>query len=117
MVNTLAQAGFKADPQELSERFGMKLHYEAPAAPAGFAMSAEPKKKDDLSAALEAWLGPYSDTAALIADLIDDDSISKEEKSRKIKALLDAAGGDSSAFEKLQSEDMNRLIDDHKNQR
>ena len=31
VVNTLAQAGFKADPQELSERFGMKLHYEAPA--------------------------------------------------------------------------------------
>ena len=212
VVNTLAQAGFKADPQELSERFGMKLRYEAPeqafgqmgpAAPADLeqdqdaahnlnlkqkydamgvairaglltatpeieaqtrkelnlpemseevkkaweatggirqpitlktaeaeavadaldvdennkAMSAEPKKKDDLSAALEAWLGPYSDTAALIADLIDDDSISQEEKSRKIKALLDAAGGDSSAFEKLQSEDMNRLIDEHKNQR
>ena len=117
VVNTLAQAGFKADPQELSERFGMKLNYEAPAAPVGFAMSAEPKKKDDLTAAIEAWLGPYSDTAALIADLIDDDSISKEEKSRKIKALLDAAGGDSSAFEKLQSEDMNRLIDEHKNQR
>ena len=34
MINTLSQAGFKADPQELSERFGMKLHYEAPAAPA-----------------------------------------------------------------------------------
>ena len=31
VVNTLAQAGFKADPQELSERFGMKLRYEAPA--------------------------------------------------------------------------------------
>ena len=30
MVNTLSQAGFKADPQELSERFGLKLHYEAP---------------------------------------------------------------------------------------
>lgn len=30
VVNTLAQAGFKADPQELSERFGMKLRYEAP---------------------------------------------------------------------------------------
>ncbi len=31
MVNTLSQAGFKADPQELSERFGLKLRYEAPA--------------------------------------------------------------------------------------
>ena len=42
MVNTLSQAGFKADPQELSERFGLKLRYEAPAAPsAGFAMAAE----------------------------------------------------------------------------
>ena len=31
VVHTLARAGFKADPQELSERFGMKLRYEGPA--------------------------------------------------------------------------------------
>ena len=31
VVNTLARAGFKADVQELSERFGMKLRYEVPA--------------------------------------------------------------------------------------
>ena len=30
VVNTLSQAGFKADPAELSERFGLKLRYEAP---------------------------------------------------------------------------------------
>ena len=30
VINTLSQAGFKADPRELSERFGLKLHYEAP---------------------------------------------------------------------------------------
>ena len=31
VIYTLAQAGFKADPQELSERFGMKLSYLASA--------------------------------------------------------------------------------------
>ena len=33
VINTLSQAGFKADPAELSERFGLKLRYEAPSAP------------------------------------------------------------------------------------
>ena len=45
VVNTLSQAGFKADPAELSDRFGMKLRYETPQAPAmgnTFAMAAEP---------------------------------------------------------------------------
>lgn len=32
VVNTLSQAGFKADAAELSERFGLKLTYEPPAA-------------------------------------------------------------------------------------
>ena len=36
IVNTLSSAGFKADEKELSERFGLKLHYEAPAVQPGF---------------------------------------------------------------------------------
>ena len=61
IVSTLSQAGFKADEKELSDRFGMKLRYEPPAAPPAmgnsFAMSSE-SVKDKLSDALEEWLGP-----------------------------------------------------------
>ena len=44
MVNTLSQSGFKADPQELSERFGMKLRYEAPADPSGCPTPLRPRR-------------------------------------------------------------------------
>ncbi|MBQ6351767.1 MAG: DUF935 family protein, partial [Lentisphaeria bacterium] len=52
VVNTLSQAGFKADAAELSERFGIKLRYEPPAQPAGMsgmfgAVPAPPEVTDD----------------------------------------------------------------------
>ena len=50
VVSTLAQAGFKADLAELSARFGLKLRYEAPAAPApGFESLSDQSDKSDLS--------------------------------------------------------------------
>ena len=209
VVNTLSQAGFKADAAELSERFGIKLRYEPPAQQTGIpgmfgevpeppavtdetlnlkqkydamgvairaglltatpeieeqtrrelglpAMSPEVKKaweatggirqpitlknaeseavnealdvddkdavpmsdksdksdksdppdKTDLADALEAWLGPYADTAAQIAAVLSDESLSEEERREKIIALREAAGGDSSAFEELERREM-----------
>jgi phage gp29-like protein len=203
VVNTLSQAGFKADAAELSERFGIKLRYEPPAQPTGMsgmfgevpepsavtdetlnlkqkydamgvairaglltatpeieeqtrrelglpAMSPEVKKaweatggirqpitlksaeseavnealdvddkdavpmsdksdrsdKTDLADALESWLGPYADTAAQIAAVLSDESLSEEERREKIIALREAAGGDSSAFEELERREM-----------
>ena len=122
MINTLSQAGFKADPQELSERFGMKLHYEAPA-PAGFPMSAQPFRtvpsaaalsdKSDpsdqsdkaLSAALESWLGPMADQIADAAELSD------EELDKKLRSGVIAAPGDSSRIEEVMTADMRRQYD------
>jgi len=130
MVNTLAQAGFKADPQELSERFGMKLHYEAPAAPsAGFPMSADsglsPRPiglRDQpigpispispmvrgtgagkaLSSALEEWLGPMADQIAATADLSDEDLDQVLRKGLPVKP------GDSIGIEAAMTADMRK---------
>ena len=117
VINTLSQAGFKADPQELSERFGMKLHYEAPAAPSpgGFAMAAE-KPKPVTTPGLDTWLKPFSDTAALIAEVMDDETIPEAEKGKRIQKLLEELkAGDSSQFEEAETKAMERIYDAHKN--
>ena len=128
MVNTLSQAGFKADPQELSERFGMQLHYEAPSA-AGFPMSAGPVispraiglrdqpvgpigpispmvrgtgSDKALSAALESWLGPMADQIAATSELSD------EELDKKLRSGVIAEPGDSARIEAVMTADMRR---------
>ena len=121
VINTLSQAGFKADPAELSERFGMKLHYEAPAVPStGFAMSAEPgstivrrvgpvgqvgqnsTEELSLSDALECWFGPMADAIATTAELSDEDL------NKKLKSGLIAEPGDSSKIERKMANEMLR---------
>lgn len=113
VVNTLAQAGFKADPQELSERFGMKLRYEAPAAPAGFPMSADSRALSDqsdrsdksdkaLSAALENWLGPMADQIAATAELSDTDL------DKVLRKGLPVKPGDSAKIEAVMTADMRK---------
>ena len=109
MINTLSQAGFKADPQELSERFGMKLHYEAPAAPsAGFGLGmsdrSDPSDKSDkaLSGALESWLGPMADQIAATADLSDKDL------DKSLREGLPVKPGDSTEIEAAMKEDMEK---------
>ena len=47
VINTLSQAGFKADPAELSERFGMKLRYEAPEQP--FSLTGPTGQTEDIA--------------------------------------------------------------------
>ena len=109
MVNTLSQAGFKADPQELSERFGLKLRYEAPAAN-GFAMAAEPiKKKDDLTESLELWLGPMADDIAAVSELSD------EELDKRLRSGKITQPGNSSAMEQVMAADMERAFDEPEN--
>lgn len=96
IVSTLSQAGFKADEKELSDRFGLKLRYEAPQAPAmgnTFAMAAEPPQ-NALSDALEEWLGPLVDELSDQSDLSD---------------LSDKLGS-SVKLEKLLVDDMKRAI-------
>ena len=106
VVSTLAQAGFKADPAELSARFGLKLRYEAPAAPApGFAMTAEKKPvRSDLSDALESWLGPLADGIADAAALSD------EELDRKLRSGSIAAPGSSAALENAMTAEMRKAF-------
>ena len=109
VVNTLSQAGFKADAAELSERFGIKLRYEPPAAPAPYGnalamAAAAPKtsKPEDrgLAAALEAWLGPAADQ---IADMT---ALSDEELDRKLRGGAPVKFGDSGKFEAAMTRDM-----------
>ena len=99
VVNTLSQAGFKADPAELSERFGLKLRYEAPPA-GGFAMTAETvKKKDDLTDALEEWLGPLSKELSAISG---DDGLSDDEFGKRLAACAEGEkNGSSEKFERF----------------
>lgn len=107
VVSTLAQAGFKADPAELSARFGLKLRYEAPAAPApGFAMTAEkkPDKSDlsdrsDLSDALTEWLAPLAEELTAITG---DEALSDEEFGKRLAACAEGKkNGSSEKFERF----------------
>ena len=110
IVSTLSQAGFKADEKELSDRFGMKLRYEPPAAPPAmgnnFAMSSEPVN-DNLTDALEEWLGPLVEG---MSDLLATAEQSEDEAD--LADLSDLANklGSSSKLEKLLVSDMKRAI-------
>ena len=113
VVNTLSQAGFKADPAELSDRFGMKLRYEAPQAPAmgnTFAMAAEPPG-GSLSDALEEWLGPLADK---LSDLLATAEHSEDGADLLAHRSLGEGGSDllgsSAKLEKLLVDDMKRAI-------
>lgn len=109
VVASLSQAGFKADPAELSERFGLKLRYEAPAAN-GFAMAAEPiKKKDDLTESLELWLGPMADDIAAVSELSD------EELDKRLRSGKITQPGNSSTIEKAMENEMKRAFDEPEN--
>ena len=52
--------------------------------------------------ALEAWLGPAADAAAAL----DNDDLTDEEFAEKLKRCGDLRFGDSGAFEKLETDDM-----------
>ena len=112
VVSTLAAAGFKADAEELSQRFGMKLRYEAPAAP-GFPggslpmageKPAPPKEEKALDRALEEWLGPAVDDIAAASELPDD------KLDRLLRSGSVAKFGDSGNFEKLMVQDMEKGV-------
>lgn len=139
VISTLSQAGFKADDEELSKRFNMKLRYEAPAAAmggfgqTGQAMGAEPrfvrksfdgvytensKKKDvesTLTEAMEAWLGPLADECA---ELADDTTLSDREFGERLKRIADGDFiGSSDKIETLMAHDMEKQYNAGKNPR
>ena len=125
VVNTLSQAGFRADETELSARFGLKLKYEPQTpgmgalpmageshrsaqgeSPGGESASAPADQsppgatRSDLSDALETWLGPVADDIAAAAELSD------AELDRKLRSGKFAAPGSSAGIEKIMAEDM-----------
>ena len=126
VVNTLSQAGFKADAAELSERFGLKLHYEPPASGDAAVLAAEQgdlnradgtgDRRGELTDALEEWLGPLADGIASAAELSDD------ELDWKLRRGEIARPGASEALETVLARDMRRtyrhgLEDQPENQR
>ena len=110
MLQSLSGAGLDADPEEMSERFSMKLtRRETPAQPGfGIGMSDRTDRNDKaLSAALESWLGPVADE---IPKQLGDDSISDAEFGERLKAVSGKLGS-SEKFEALMADDMRKEYD------
>ena len=135
VVSTLAQAGFKADPAELSARFGLKLRYEAPAAPApGFAMTAEKKPEGGAPKSTRSPAQPgeapqtvptatfggkdrsdLSDAleswlGPLADGIADAAALSDEELDRKLRSGSIAAPGSSAALENAMTAEMRKAF-------
>lgn len=75
--------------------------------------AAEDKKKTDppgnLSAALSAWFGPLADTADESVRLLDDESLTEEERRKKFAQTIGGAvPGDAGRIEKLAENDMRK---------
>lgn len=108
VIGTLSAAGYKADPAELSERFGLKLRYEPPAQPVmqspGFAFSGEktPPEHSALSNALEEWLGPAADMIAELGEMPD------VVLADRLRSGFDRLPGDSGKVEKLFAQEMEK---------
>jgi hypothetical protein len=97
MVNTLSQAGFKADAAELSARFGLKLRYEAPAPAPGFALAAEKSDRSDKSDLSDLFAQKvYGKCAREIATCAEETD--PEEFRKKLEALAADPEIDQEAF-------------------
>lgn len=112
-VQALTAAGFDADEQEMSERFGMTLRRrtDAPSSPPvslggeARAMASESQPADEIPAsALRGWLSP----AAALLERMAADELSDEEFERELKRLRDLDRGemfgDSEPFERVLEE-------------
>ena len=98
VVNTLSQAGFKADADELSERFGIKLRYEPLAAPGigmpgAFADAAMTGEKTPDSGLAGKVYGKCAGAIAALADIQD-----PAEFGRRLEALAADPKIDVDAF-------------------
>ena len=107
VIGTLSAAGYKADPAELSERFGLKLRYEPPQPVMqnpGFAFSGEktPPEHSALSNALEEWLGPAADMIAELGEVPD------AVLADRLRSGFDRLPGDSGKVEKLFAQEMEK---------
>lgn len=107
VIGTLSAAGYKADPAELSERFGLKLRYEPPQPvmqSPGFAFSGEktPPEHSSLSNALEEWLGPAADMIAELGEMPD------AVLADRLRSGFDRLPGDSGKVEKLFAQEMEK---------
>ena len=121
-LQALAGAGLEADPEEMSERFGMKLtrratdSYGAQGGNGIFVDTHQTALADrtpapesaGLSKALEEWLGPE---AAAIRDLAEGEELDDKEFGEKLAALAGEFHGDSSKMEKLDAENMKAAHD------
>ena len=98
-LKTLYEAGFEADEEEVSERFGYKLRRRQDTAPqtgiSTLQMSDSTQKKT-LDGALETWIAPLERKLAELAEETDPGAFG-----RRLAELVDGdnAFGDSSKFE------------------
>lgn len=115
MLQALKGAGLDADPEEMSERFGIQLVKSAPVQPApaagyqGFADTGKEQDEAPLPDALEKWLGPVADKVARVVDADDEDFDD---------ALKNLAGselpGAAADAENLMRQDMQKEFDEAK---
>lgn len=111
-LSTLAAAGLEAaDIDEVSARIGVKLQRKpvqeqsfgfTPAMTSNSISLGAESTPSSLPEALEEWLGP---AAAAVSEL-DDDDLTDKEFAAKLKRCGELRFGDSGAFEKLETADM-----------
>ena len=112
MLQALAGAGLEADPEEMSERFGIRLTRRTAPEPTGapFGMSdrsaptaKKPQNAPNLSEALQKWLGPEAEA---IRDLAEADGLSDDEFGNRLLDLASEFHGDSATMENLDEKNM-----------
>ena len=91
--------------------FGLPLTYEPVAQQAGMAFSAEPWAREQervgLSEALNEMFGPAADTADRIVEILDDETLSEEER-KELLRKIELKTGSGSGMEKLMVKDMEK---------
>lgn len=119
-IQSLAAVGYKADVAAVSKMFGLPLTYEPPpeAGQVGPALElAElPDKPDrsDLSDALEELFGPAADAADRIVEILDDETLSDEERRERLRGTeFEITGG--SGMETLMTREMEKRYAEGKN--
>lgn len=121
VVQTLASAGYKADAATVSKIFGLPLTYEPVTQQGGMNGSAlalsdksdKPDRTDrtdgggSLSEALEEMFGPFADTADRIVETLDNETLTEEERKKRLREI-ELKTGSVSGMEKLMAGDMEK---------
>ena len=119
-IQSLAAVGYKADVAAVSKMFGLPLTYEPPpeAGQVGpvLELAELPEKPDrsDLSDALEELFGPAADAADRIVEILDDETLSEEERRERLRGIeFEITGG--SGMETLMTREMEKRYAEGKN--